>query len=370
MFVMPPSCELFGKVIPQVGTQVKFVVVPDSKTGRPRAENVEPADGSGQVAFGSAAAMRQDLNEEEGRCSGTIMADNGKFGFIKQDSGEEDMFALPPLLPVGSRVSYTTVVDAKTGRPRAENIRDLNTGRSPPAFGVQPGCGKGGGKFGGGFQAMGGMGHGGMGMAGPGQLCGTMSKSNEKFGFISQDNGDADMFCLPPFFPQGARLSYNVVQDPKTGRPRAEDVQCLDGGGGGGFGGGAGGTAPWLRAAPYGGGGCKGVPAWQQQQQQPAFGGGKGGGFKGGKAAFGGAAPAFGAAAAGSGEVFLGTVKTVTEKFAFITQDADETTDMFCIPPSCEAFGRTLPPVGQRVSYTVVVDGRSGRPRAENVSPA
>merc|ERR1719162_2839134 len=98
----------------------------------------------------------------------------------------------------------------------------------------------------------------GMGMTGPGQLCGTMSKSNEKFGFIAQDNGDADMFCLPPFFPQGARLSYDVVQDPKTGRPRAENVQNLDGGGGfgGGFGGGAGGGggAPWLRAAPYGGG--------------------------------------------------------------------------------------------------------------------
>merc|ERR1712060_962869 len=70
-----------------------------------------------------------------------------------------------------------------------------------------------------------------------------------------------------------------------------------------------------------------------------------------------------------SGAILLGTISTANEKFAFIKQDNGEA-DMFVIPPACEAFGRELPPVGARVQYRVVVDSKTGRPRADRVQPA
>jgi len=104
--------------------------------------------------------------------SGSILKDNGKFGFIKQDSGEADMFILTDiggvLPPVGTRVLYDVVADRKTGKPRAENV--IVEGARYGASGSMM------------------------------DRFGTLINvaDHGKFGFIRQDSGEADMFALTP----------------------------------------------------------------------------------------------------------------------------------------------------------------------------
>ncbi|CAE7226780.1 unnamed protein product [Symbiodinium necroappetens] len=109
--------------------------------------------------------------------------------------------------PVGTRVAYTLVMDNKTGRPRAESVRPEGTGMATPA----PNAG--------------------LGL----DYAGTIQQRGEKYGFILQDDGQK-MFVMPiscasfgsVIPPEGTRVSYRVVLDSKTGRPRAEDV-CPEG---------------------------------------------------------------------------------------------------------------------------------------------
>merc|ERR1712232_231183 len=62
--------------------------------------------------------------------SGVVARHKGKFGFIEQDSGDDDLFVMPGacesfggLPPIGTRVAYTIVIDPKTGRPRAGELQ-------------------------------------------------------------------------------------------------------------------------------------------------------------------------------------------------------------------------------------------------------
>jgi len=175
----------FGGVIPPVGTRVRFDIVQDEKTGRPRAERVEASDVPAPQAVPSACPEPQvSLTPQSdaviaaataavaaltsstapnpilampaphggyscnpsllyqpqatamslvpaGMLSGTMLQDHGRFGFISQDNGEADMFVMPQgclafgnvLPPLGTRVLYEIINDAKTGRPRAENVQ-------------------------------------------------------------------------------------------------------------------------------------------------------------------------------------------------------------------------------------------------------
>jgi len=76
------------------------------------------------------------------------------------------------------------------------------------------------------------------GRQGDTQRVGTMNRGSRKFGFITQDSYDDDIFVMPfscPVFgrmlpPIGTRVAYGVSSDPRTGKLRAKDVRPLDAG--------------------------------------------------------------------------------------------------------------------------------------------
>merc|ERR1712079_219934 len=236
MFVIPSSCAGFSNRLPPIGSRVSYDVVVDETTGRPRAENVYPADqwagggydpaqgrpakapkgcskgasvkgssmalpwsgeawSGGKGAYGNQhagprvplAPVSVEANFVRGAIlTGTMEADLGQFGFIKQDSGEENMFVLPSACeafggafpPQGTRVTYGVVVDQKTGRPRADDVQ-------------------------------------------PSRRTGSMAANSGKYGFIQQDASEEKMFVLPASCPEGrlpatgTRVSYDVVIDQK-----------------------------------------------------------------------------------------------------------------------------------------------------------
>lgn len=84
-----------------------------------------------QSLASAGSCMNPKMAEPSGGLQSGVFArvsDMGKFGFIKQDSGVDDMFVLPLGLSsafptVGQRVTYEVCMDTKTGRPRAQNVR-------------------------------------------------------------------------------------------------------------------------------------------------------------------------------------------------------------------------------------------------------
>jgi cold shock CspA family protein len=348
MFVLPAQCQAFGGVLPPVGTALIYSVVSDPKTGRPRADDVQPVDGdtwAPNVMLGSntpvtrsfeampdgnkgaplkrsfdlmsAGTMSFDTSEH----IGSIKSSTGKSGFIKQDSGEDDLFVMPlqctgfgSVLPqIGTKVVYSIGADKKKGWPCAENVRPL--GQSQIASFTTP--------------AKANMAS--VTPASSSTCTGVMKENRGNLGFITQDSGGPDMFVLPQqcqsfngmIPPVGARVSYGVSPDPKTGRPRAENVQLLsfhlekD-------------TShqPVL------------VPRSKAPPQQPRV------------------VPRLGR--------MTGYVKHSYPTYGFITQDNGES-DMFFMPMQCQAFGGVCPPAGTRVSYGVETDAKSGKPRAADV---
>lgn len=214
MFMLAPPSGF----LPPVGARLEYEVVVDAKTGRPRAENVRK-EGLTRSSQASPVPHVQETRFGPDRRAGTLVKDNGKFGFIQQDCGEEDMFMLPPeegvpLPPLGARLTYDVVEDAKTGRPRAANVvfesgHDAQSPVVPTHRGRSSGL-----------------------AAHRGDPIGTLVQDNGKFGFIKQDSGEEDMFVLTQSVgslpPVGTRVSYSVVMDAKTGRPRAENMQIID----------------------------------------------------------------------------------------------------------------------------------------------
>lgn len=295
MFVLPVSCTQYFGGLPDVGTPLKFDVVQDNRTGRPRAGTVMPdlraisAQLAQAAASGAAVPQQQDifawskqhlLGDKDlenlsgqsrqqaawetsdapadggggGGLTGTMVkAMSGSFGFIQQDCDGKQMFVLPQcclgfgseLPPIGTRVRYAVAADPKTGKPRAENVQPIdstdpslgqNSGGlqsswSEPASGPESWSQSAGDGLN--SWSQGGPG-GGTDLAAPLQIgTGTFSKNKGKYGFINQDSGDPEMFVLPDvcdgFDKQlphiGDRCEYDIAPDPKTGRPRAQNVR-------------------------------------------------------------------------------------------------------------------------------------------------
>merc|ERR1712032_1444393 len=102
-----------------------YCVVPNAKTGKPRAEAVRPPSPAGTIV--------------------SVQPD-GKYGFIAQDSGEDDLFVMPKaceafgqqIPEAGTRVKYMVVPNLKTGKPRAESVRPECSTLQPLSSTAQP----------------------------------------------------------------------------------------------------------------------------------------------------------------------------------------------------------------------------------------
>jgi cold shock CspA family protein len=311
MFVMPAGCVGFGSNIPPLGTQVRYEVVTDAKTGRPRAENVVPPSGFDPApAAWEPMPPQQDLLLSSGRLTGTVLKNNGKFGFIQQDNGEPDMFVMPIACKAwgeevpgeGTRVFYDVVQDVKTGRPRAESVEPMEDSSKQglaPSFGpVDPHLGythHGYGAAHPGYQGYGG----GYGAYQPAPAYGR-----------SQPYGHG------PAYPAGVDLRQAHMPAPVMYGSPAVGNRAF--------------AQPMVNMPVYGGSGGLRESGWNQ---------------------------------AGTG-----TMATINGKFGFIKLDSGGP-DMFVMPAACRAFGDALPAPGTRLQFQVVKDQKTGRPRAEEVSP-
>lgn len=230
VLVVPEQCSGYGGVLPPIGSRVAYDIVVDA-VGTMKAERVQP-EHVAQAALLALAACQPQLQQPAAplnnmnslalanmnslalavpqpiakvgsvsgdRQSGVFQTERGSYGFIKQDSGEGDLFVMPrectgfggAFPTLGTRVVFELAHNSKTGKPKAQNVR--------PGF------------------------------------SGTMAKAKGSFGFITQDSGEGDIFTMPrqcayfgeDFPPIGTRVVFEMGMNTKTGKPCAEHVQPM-----------------------------------------------------------------------------------------------------------------------------------------------
>jgi len=334
MFVLPGACKAFGEAFPAKGTRVTYDCVPHLKSGKTKAENVQPEAGAI-----SPQAIAPDVSCTH---AGTFDRERGNYGFIKQDNGEDDMFVMPGACkacgerfpPKGTRVTYNVVADPRSGKVKGEDLQiegGVLGGMSPSAMALVQSALAGVKKTG--YQQVSAP-----VQQNPGQYAtGKFDRERTSFGFIKQDSGQDDMFVLPGcceafggvFPPIGTHVMYSINHDTRNGKPIAENVQPQSG--------------------------AVGAMSLIQAANQAAYN-------------FNAAPLSTSASASADGPVFSGKFDRERGSFGFIKQDNGQD-DMFVLPGCCEAFGGVFPTIGTQLTYTVNYDTRNGKPIAENVSP-
>jgi len=383
MFVMPGACAGFDSTIPPIGTQVRFVVVADAKTGRPRAEKVRPAGtalfseflAAAGAAGDEAQAQSQALYDaqvteilsaqtnagsitdlvatsETGPRTGTVLKWDGRFGFIAQDCGEADMFVMPnacdglgTLPQVGQRVVYSVVTDTKTGRPRAEHVRPDHAEVSDGGGGAR--------SWGPPAEAAVAASGGSWGPQPPSAASAAAVRMLPPF--AGGDGASARAAAAgpaPPHISANGATGYGAARFGSTAYGTIG--YCAYGADGGGAATGRKGGLDSARSNPYAaptsqlGGGLGRAPLLTPTCQKLS--------------------PALAQGVLQDG-MRTGTMLKDSGRFGFVKQDEPGAPDMFVMPVACAAFDGMLPPVGTRLRYHVVADEKTGRPRAEGVLP-
>jgi len=290
MFVLPTSCAAFGGRFPPTGTRVVYGVVQDSKTGRPRAEEVEPEDDLFSVMLAVTGTNTEASIEDS-----LALLVNSDDNMDDVEHEQEDTTAEEsPKVPDDLEAAVDGFLEAtEAAEEEDEEIYEATENCSQETGLIRDST----------------------------EYAGTIDRLKGSYGFIKQDGGGPDMFVMPNscvvfggVLPAvGTRVVYCVVTDPKTGRPRAEDVRL---------------EAAAIQAQP--------LPATTLDTDM--------------------------------GER-TGLMDRIKNGYGFIKQDSGEE-DMFVMPGCCLVFGGTFPAPGTRVIYDVVTDPLTGRPRAGMVRPA
>eukprot|EP01062_Namystynia_karyoxenos_P069408 TRINITY_DN64909_c0_g1_i1.p1 TRINITY_DN64909_c0_g1~~TRINITY_DN64909_c0_g1_i1.p1 ORF type:complete len:525 (+),score=151.88 TRINITY_DN64909_c0_g1_i1:76-1575(+) len=344
MFVLPASCGAFGGDLPPIGTELMYTVTTDSKTGRQRADVVRPFDPMRSGGADMRAAITTPPTAAGGRTAGGRAFAGG--GSLKGGGGAGQL-AAKGMGTVGLRNT-----PAGQTLMRAVSAGVLLTGHVPDAAVIEAAQ-----------QVLAAAGLAPHQQPPPARLHGTMVGGKGSFGFIEQDDGGPQMFVMPmscvawggQLPPKGTRLTYIVVTDEKSGRPRADDVRPE--------------PAKPMLAAPVmpvpmmraqAGPAQMAAIAAQETRYKPypntnrqlTLTSGKGG------------KPPTAPPQYVDDTIHDGVLVLDQGKFGFIRPSAGGA-DMFVIPGSC---GGSLPPLGTRVNYRVVTDATSGRHRAEDVT--
>ena len=189
------------------------------------------------------------------------------------------------------------------------------------------------------------------------------------FGFVEPTDGSGDVFVHISAVEraglsalnEGDQVEYELVADRRTGKSSADNlVVTAQGTGGGG-----------------GGGGYGDRPARPPRERSGGFGGGAGGGYGGGGGGYGGGGGGgYGGGGGGggstaSGPEVTGVVKffNTTKGFGFI-QPENGGADVFVHISAVERSGLRSLNEGQRVSFQVGTDRKTGKAAAENVNLA